>query len=91
MKITIKEKEIELRQSVRALMLYENVEGKSFSPQSTTDIITFLYCVVVSSSKDYTISFDDVLDWVDENPTMIGEFSQWLVSGDQNQNKLKKD
>lgn len=91
MKITIKDKEIELKQTIRALMLYENIENKTFNPTTTTDFITYMYCVVVASSKDYSISFEDFMDAIDENPDKLKEFSEWLISTSQNQNKLKKD
>lgn len=91
MKITIKDKEIELKQTIRALMLYENIENKTFNPTTTTDFVTYMYCVVVASSKDYSISFEDFMDAIDENPDKLKEFSEWLISTSQNQNKLKKD
>lgn len=91
MKITIKDKEIELKQSIRSLMLYENIEGKTFNPTTTTDFVTYMYCVVVASSKDYSITFEEFLDAIDENPDYLKEFTEWLISSSQNQNKLKKE
>ena len=91
MKITIKGNEIELKYSIRALMMYENVEGKTFQPKSLQDIMTFFYCVVISSSKDYSITFDDFIDFVDEDNTLITNFTEWLLATTDNQNKLKKD
>lgn len=78
MKINLNNKDIELKYSFRALMMYENVTGTSLNPQGLTDIMTFFYCVVLSSAKDYTITFDDFVDYIDENPSKVGEFSEWL-------------
>lgn len=80
MKIKIKEKEIELKYSYRALMIYENIQKQSFNPKTLSDIIVFFYSVVVSSAKDRNILFDDFMDWLDENPNIITEFSNWLQS-----------
>jgi hypothetical protein len=80
MKIKIKEKEIELKYSYRALMIYENIQKQSFNPKTLSDIIVFFYSVVVSSAKDRNILFDDFMDWLDENPNVITEFSNWLQS-----------
>lgn len=91
MKVTIKGKEIELKNSIRAYMIYENVEGKSFTFSSVSDLVTFFYCTIVSSSKDYSITLDEVIDEIDKNPNLIQEFSTWLESSITNQNKLKKD
>lgn len=91
MKVTIKGKEIELKQTIRALMMYENIEGKSFNPQGITDMITYFYCTVLASSGDYSISFDDFLDELDNNSELVKEFSDWLTGSESNQNKLKKE
>lgn len=91
MKITYKDKEIELKYSFRALMIYENVVNKSFSPQSLTDIITFFYCVAISNLKEDTIDFDEFVDWLDDNPGILNDFTQWLLeSVNANEAKTKK-
>ena len=77
--VTIKEKQITLKYSFRALMIYENITYKSFNHQGLTDVITFFYSVVVASAKDTTLSFEDFIDWIDDNPNKLNEFSQWLT------------
>lgn len=91
MEITIKNKQVTLKYSLRAMMMYENVTGTTLNPSGLTDIITFYYCVVLSSSKDYSISFEDFIDWLDENPDSIKEFGLWLQETIKNNNQLKKD
>ena len=53
MTITINEKTIELKYSLRAMLMYENMTDKTFNPSTLTDVITYMYCIVVSSSQDY--------------------------------------
>jgi hypothetical protein len=79
MEITIKEKTISLKYSFRALMIYENITQKSFNPKGISDVVIFFYSVVVATTKDTTLSFDDFLDWMDANPTAINDFSIWLT------------
>lgn len=79
MEVTINGKNISLKYSFRALMMYENITQKSFNPQGLTDVITFFYSVVVASTKDTTLSFEDFIDWIDDNPSKLNEFSQWLT------------
>ena len=74
MKITINEKEIELKYSLRSMIMYENITDKTFNPSTMSDVITFFYCIVVASAKDYSIKFDDFLDYLDENPNLINDF-----------------
>lgn len=79
MEITIKGKTVSLKYSFRALMIYENITQKSFNPKGISDVVVFFYSVVVASSKDTSLSFDDFIDWLDDKPTAINDFSVWLT------------
>jgi hypothetical protein len=90
MKLTIKGKEIELKYSIRSLLMYENMTDKSFSSTTMTDLVVFFYCVVISSSQDYSYTFDEFIDYIDENPTIISEFAEWLKNTVDTNNNIKK-
>lgn len=79
MEITINNNTVNLKYSFRALMIYENITNKSFNPKGISDVVIFFYSVVVATTKDNTITFDDFLDWLDEHPTAINDFSLWLT------------
>ena len=85
MKIQINDREVELKYSFRALMLYENIQNKTFAPQSLTDVLVFFFCVILGSDRDVQLTFDDFLDMIDEKPLLVAEFSEWLT------NELNKD
>lgn len=91
MKVTIKDKEIELKYSIRSMLMYENITGKSFNPETLTDVITFMYCVFVSSSNDYSLKFDDFINELDENPDIVKQFSEWLQSSATGNETFKKN
>ena len=91
MKITINDKEIELKYTLRSMLMYENITDKTFNPSTMSDVITFMYCIVVASSKDYSLKFDDFIDWLDENPNIINEFGEWIQTVVQNNNVFKKN
>ena len=78
MEVTIKGNTYPLKYSFRALMIYENITQKNFNPQGLSDVITFFYSVVVASSRDNNLRFDDFIDWIDDNPSSLNEFSNWL-------------
>ena len=80
MEIVIKGNTVSLKYSFRALMIYENITQKSFNPKGISDVVVFFYAVVVATTKDNTLSFDDFIDWLDDNPTAINDFSVWLTS-----------
>lgn len=76
--VNIKDKEIELKYTLRSMIMYENITEQTFNPTTMTDIITYMYCVVVASSKDYSLKFDEFIDYIDENPNIITEFGTWI-------------
>lgn len=79
MTITINEKEYNIKYSFRALMIYENITHKSFNPKTISDMIVFFYSIVLAANKGCELKFDDFLDWIDENPDKITDFSSWLT------------
>ena len=78
MKVRIKEQEVELRYSMRSLFMYENITGANFNPKTLQDFATFFYCVVCSSNKDINLTFDEFVDYLDEDPSKMNEFAEWL-------------
>lgn len=91
MKINIKGKDIELKYSFRALMMYENIKNESFAPKNLTDVIIFMLCVIMSSDKKMQLTFDELIDAIDENPKMLEDFSTWLATEVAKQNLLAQD
>lgn len=86
MKIKIKDKEVELKYSIRSLMLFENIMNKTFSIENTQDSIVFFYCVLIASDKTLKMTFDEFIDAIDEEPEIINAFAEWLSTS----NKINK-
>ena len=86
--LKIKDKEVTLKYSMRSLMLYENIQNKSFAPSSTTDVLVFMYCVIMGSDKNLSLTFDEFLDFVDEDQSVVIRFSEWLTEEINKQNTL---
>ncbi len=89
--MTFNNKEVELKYSIRAMMMYENITNSSFNPKNLTDILTFFYCVVVSSMKDYDYSFEQFIDELDNEPSKLEELTNWMNGNINNQNTFKKN
>jgi hypothetical protein len=80
MKIQILDKEVELKSSFRAYIIFENITGKSFqSVQTLSDVLVFMYATILASLKTTDISFDTFMDYIDSNPNVVTEFSEWLT------------
>lgn len=80
MNININGKTVTLKYSFRAFMIYEKITGMSFSPKGVYEIIVYFYSTVLASDKSTDISFDDFMDYLDENPELLEGFSEWLSS-----------
>ena len=94
MKVIINDKEITLKSSFRAMVAYEQITDHIFSPSTVTDILVYFYCCIISSKEyDGTLTFDEFMDYLDENPSILQEFSEWMTeTSKQNEvcNKKKK-
>lgn len=90
MKVNIHGKDIELKNTIKSLLLYENIVEETFAPKNLQSVITYFYCVIIASSKDYSIQFDDVVEYIDENPDTLEDFSKWLVDVNTTTDKIKK-
>lgn len=79
MKINIKDKEIELKKTFRSYVIYESITDKVFAPKTMSDVITYFYCVVLASDRNLELTFDEFIDWLDENEDALNDFEQWLT------------
>ena len=70
------------------MMLYENITNKSFQPKGITEMIIFFYATYMACDKESSISLDEFIEWLDEHPTMINEFSNWLAGIVKTNNEL---
>ena len=91
MKVNIKDQEIELKYSFRSLIIFEEITSKTLTvPESLKDILILFYSVILASAKgslqDWT--WDNFMDWLDENPEITIEFTQWLKDVLETQNGI---
>ena len=66
MKVTINSKEFELKQSIRALMLFEQMTEKKASQieDNLTDTVTIFYCMLKANNKDFDYGFETFIDYL---------------------------
>lgn len=80
MVVSIKEKTITLKNSMRAIMVYEQITGKPFSPITMTDLVIYFYSTLIASDITLEIAFDEFVEWLDENGDKFTEFTTWLTN-----------
>ena len=78
--INIKNKEVELKYTFRSMIIYEKITGESFQPKGVTEVLIYLFSTIVASSKGIDLTFEEFIDYADENPNIVNEFNEWLLS-----------
>lgn len=62
------------------MMIFEGVTQKSFQLTNITDEYIYLYCMIMANYPDSNLTFDDLIDAMDQDPTIIEEFKNLLES-----------
>jgi len=88
MNITIKDQEITLKNSFRSHIIFEQITDHTFNGKNLTEIVTYFYCVVMASDPDLSIDFNEFIDWLDDEPERLTEFTEWLVETNKRSNSL---
>lgn len=88
MTINFNDREIELRFTFRADMIYENIMQKSFKAQTETEWIVYFYSTYLAITDDTDLGLDDFILKLDENPKLLYDFIQWYVDFQSNNMKL---
>lgn len=87
--VNIQDKEITIKYGFRSLMVYERIAGKTFTPETTSDVIIFLYACLAAGDVEFTMPFDDYINWLDDNPKVLEEFGTFLIDEFTRQQEMK--
>ena len=79
MTINYFDREIEIKFSFRADLLFESATGKSFTGENESEWLQYFFCTIVALTKDDGLKFDDFLDWVSDNPTVFYDYLKWYT------------
>lgn len=79
---------LKLKQSIKAMMLWEMIMKKPFSLDgSMISLIMLLWCIIEVNNPG-VISFEDFGKWIDENPEEFNKLCKWLSDDQQRQAEL---
>ena len=79
MEVTIKNETVKLKNTMRAIMVYEQITGKPFSPVTMTDLMVYFYSSIISANMEIELTFDEFVEWLDDNGDKFTEFTSWLT------------
>lgn len=69
--IQIKGKEYQIKYTIRALFIWEQITGKPFKIDTLLDNYIFFYSMILASNKDDILNWDDFIDALDEDQTLF--------------------
>ena len=79
MKIKINKETIELKNTLRSILVFEQITNKPFSLNGMTDIMIYFYSVIIASEPNVELTFDEFMSYLDENQEVFQEFNEWLI------------
>lgn len=79
-KVTINGKEYGLAYNLRSLFIYEEIAGHPFTGAKTIDLYTLLYAMLQANNKDFSLSFEELIDACDAD---MGIFQTYLSVMDE--------
>lgn len=84
----MKIKELKLKQSYRALILWEAIMKKPYSYDGTMlGLIVLLWCIIEVNNPG-TIALEDFMSWIDDNPKDFDDLCNWLTEEQKRQAEL---
>ncbi|KAA6344044.1 hypothetical protein EZS27_008301 [termite gut metagenome] len=88
MKLIIKDFEIELKYTLRALFIFESISKKTFAINTITDLYLFFYSVILSNNPNIELTFDDLINECDVDTSIFSSFKKWFDSEMEKQTLL---
>lgn len=77
--ITIKGKEYPVRQTLRALFIFEELSGKPFSGKTLADMYLHCYSVLLAcNSGSFTLTFSEFIDECDADSSIFAAYVDML-------------
>ena len=88
MTIEINHNKIELKQTLKSMLIFEKITERNFDIKTISDVIIYFYSCVIASKKDIDLTFDDFIEWLDNNQNSFADFNEWLLTSAEQQQQL---
>ena len=89
--ILINGKEYPIKYGIRAMLISEQITQKPFSLDNMNEQLVFLYSCLLAANSELTMSYEEFLDAVDEDMSIIIRFGQYLAEQQKKESNILKD
>ena len=89
--ILINGKEYPIKYGIRSMLIAEQITQKPFSLDNMNEQLVFLYSCLLAADNELTMSYEEFLDAVDEDMSIIIRFGQYLAEQQKKEKNILKD
>lgn len=89
--VTINGAEYTVRKATRAYFYFEEITGKPFSLETMLDNYLFIYCILLACNPDTPLQWDDFMDAVDRDDSLITDINSILTDAAKVENLLENE
>lgn len=79
-KISINNKELNLKYTLRAFFIFENMTGYPFRFGKLMDEFILFYSFLLANNESFDIPFDEFVSICEEDLTRFGQFKEFLLT-----------
>ena len=88
MEIQIKGTAYNIRYTIRAMFVFEQITGKIFRLENLTDYYLFYYSLLVANNPDLQMTFED---FINDEPTLVIQLQDFLSKEMEKQSAFISD
>lgn len=88
--IKIGKNEYNVKYTIRALFVFEQITKKAFKIETLLDNYIFFYSLILASNPDKVLDWDEFVDALDEDTTLFARLSD-IVDKQQKKEKIFDD
>lgn len=76
MQLTIKDKQYNVKYTIRSLFIFEQITGKPFEIKTLLDNYVFFYSMILANNPDATLLWDDFIDAIDGDAKLVEQLNK---------------
>ena len=89
--ILINGKEYPIKYGIRSMLIQEQITQKPFSLDNMNEQLVFLYSCLLAANNELSMSYEEFLDAIDEDMSIIIRFGQYLAEQQKKEKNILKD
>ena len=89
--ILINGKEYKIKYGIRAMLISEQITQKPFSLENMNEQLVFLYACLLAADNELTMSYEEFLDAIDEDMSIIIRFGKYLAEQQKKEKNILKE